>query len=824
MSVIELVAPLAGWAMPLTEVPDPVFAEGMMGDGLAIEPLDDIVCAPCAGTVTTIHAARHAVTLQADGDVALLIHIGIDSVTMAGEGFTALVEAGDRVAAGDPLIRFDLDRLVMSARAAVVPLIVTDAEAVIVDRHAGGLVAAGDVLLRVTPAMGAATAATEAPSDAMERQTAVGLPHGLHARPAARIAAALRPLAVEVTLVAGDRSAPAASTIAMLGLGLAHGTPVTIRATGADAEEAIARVADLLAREEQEAPAPAPAPPPPPPADTPAGALAGVAAAPGLAIGPAHWLRRARPVPPETGAGVEAERANLARGMAAIRAALDAAADAPGQAAGVFGAHREILSDPALEQAAAAAIDAGDGAAAAILAVTTAQAKTLRASGDARIAERADDILDVGERVAHAILGTRAGTGTPPAGAVLLAEDLLPSQFAALDPARVAGIALVRGGPTAHVAILAAGAGVPMVVALGNQLLAVMDGAPLLLDGDAGHALPDPDADTRARAEATIARRTAAEAQARTIGPAAVTTRDGIAVAVQANCGSAADAHAAMDAGADGCGLLRTEFLFLGRAAAPDRAEQAACYAAVLAALPDRPVTIRLLDIGGDKPAPYLALPAEENPALGLRGVRVALSHGDVLETQLAAILSLPDLSRVKIMVPMVASLHEMAAVRDALDRLRGDRGVALGAMIETPAAAIGADLIARDADFLSIGSNDLTQYALAADRGNPAVAAMLDGMHPAVLRLIAETCTRAGDTPVSVCGGLAADPLAAPILIGLGVRALSVPPARIAATKALVAGQSLAALRDHARAALACASPSEVRALARHHAGEMGR
>uniref|UniRef100_UPI001F58749D phosphoenolpyruvate--protein phosphotransferase n=1 Tax=Sphingomonas sp. CROZ-RG-20F-R02-07 TaxID=2914832 RepID=UPI001F58749D len=523
------------------------------------------------------------------------------------------------------------------------------------------------------------------------------------------------------------------------------------------------------------------------------------------------------------GEGVAVERGRFATGMATVRAALGLAAEAHGQAAGVFGAHREILDDPMLAEAAEAAIDAGASAAAAILTAAEAQAGLLRAVGDPRIAERADDIVDVGERVAHAILGTTAGGEAPPAGAILLADDLLPSQFVALDTARIAGIALVRGGPTAHVAILAAGAGVPMTVALGTALESVADGTPMLIDGDAGHVVADPDAATRRAADTAIARHAAAAVRAGSIGSASVATSDGTPIAVQVNCGSAADAVAGMAAGADGCGLLRTEFLFLDRTAAPDAAEQTGAYRAVMEALPDRPVTIRLLDIGGDKPAPYLALPVEENPALGLRGVRIALAQPALLDAQLAAILALAEPTRAKIMVPMVASAAELASVRAALERIGGG-ACALGAMIETPAAAIGADLIAREADFLSIGSNDLTQYTLAADRGNAAVAAMLDGLHPAVLRLIAETCARAGVVPVSVCGGLAADPLAAPILIGLGVRTLSVPPARVAATKALVMALALDAAADHARAALACASAAEVRALARRFAEETGR
>ncbi len=820
MIEVELGAPLAGWVIPLEKIPDPVFAQGMVGDGLAIEPVGDTLHAPCAGTISSIHAARHAVTLAFAEGAELLMHIGIDSVAMAGRGFDLLVSPGAMVAAGDPLVRFDLDQLALRASAAATPIIVTGPGVDILARHTGGMVAVGETVLRIgarTAANGAAQPVATA-GETRRQEAVIALAHGLHARPAARIAAALRELRAEVVLESGDLRASAASSIAMLGLGLRHGAAVAIVARGADADEAVTRVlavlqhntdvpAAIVARSE---------------GIVPEGAIGGVGAAPGLAIGPACWLRTNRPAPPRSGGGIPIERTNLERGIAAVRAELESASRGEGQAADVFTAHRTILEDPGLVDTALARIEAGDGAAFAILAAAEVQAGILRAAGDARIAERGADLIDVGERIAHAILGTKANMAALPEGAILLADDLLPSQFAALDTDRIAGIALVRGGPTAHVAILAAGIGLPMIVALGTPLEAMAEGTSLLLDCDAGFVRIDPDAQARAGLEIAMARRAAIEARARTIGAAAVETADGLRISVQANCGSLADAQAAMAAGADGCGLLRTEFLFLERTAAPDIAEQNKAYRAIFAALPDRPITVRLLDVGGDKPAPYLSLPAEENPALGLRGIRVALSRPRILEAQLSAILGLSSQGPLRIMVPMVASAGEMAAVRTVLDRLRGDVPVALGAMVETPAAAIGADLIAAEADFLSIGSNDLTQYALAADRGNAAVATMLDGLHPAVLRLIAETCARAGSTPVSLCGGLAADPMAAPILIGLGVHTLSVPPAQVAATKALVTTFTVGAAADHARRALTCASAAEVRALARRFAEEL--
>lgn len=829
---VQLKAPLAGWVLPLGGIPDPVFAEGMMGPGLGIDPVGDTLHAPCDATVLTVHAAGHAVTLGLGEGVALLMHIGIDTVAMAGKGFTPLVAPGDAVRSGDPLIRFDLDAVVLGAASAVTPVIVVEGAAVsLADAADEGLVAVGDPLVRIVS--GAADAATSAASgETVRHETIVRLPHGLHARPAARIVAAVRESGADVQLIAAGQTAAASSPIALLSLGLATGSPVTIVARGSGAEAVIAAIEALLTHEVEDGAAAAPAARPvvrATPATLPPGVLGGVSAAPGLAIGPAFWLRAELPDVPSAGEGVVVERERLAAAIASVDGALDAEAARPGHLGGVLQAHRAILADPDLRARADAAVANGLSAAAAMLSAAETQGAALRASGNARIAERADDIRDVALRVVHAILGTQPALASVPAGAIVLADELLPSQLGALSAAQVAGFALAGGGPTSHVAILAAGMGVPMVVALSTAIDAIDDGAVLMLDADAAILIPNPTEECLAAARETIAQRAADEAAALAAGDRPATTADGQAIHVYANLGNLADAEAAAAQGAEGCGLLRTEFLFLDRATPPDVAEQAADYRGIVAALPDRPVVIRLLDVGGDKPAPYLDLPTEENPALGLRGIRVALARPEVLDAQLRAILSVPDVARCRIMVPMVASADEMIAVRAALDALRDELGVGpvqLGAMVETPAAAATADLIAAHSDFLSIGSNDLTQYVLAMDRGNPALAAGIDGLHPAVLRLIEMTCRGAATrgVPVSVCGGLAADPLAAPILIGLGVRTLSVPPARVPAIKALVARLTLPAVQDLAVAALSAASAAEVRGLARRFAEEAAR
>jgi phosphoenolpyruvate-protein phosphotransferase len=805
MSDLTVYAPLAGWVTPLADVPDPVFAEKMLGDGMAIDPVNDALCAPCDATVLTVHEAGHAVTLRSTDGYELICHIGIDTVSLGGKGLTPQVQAGARVLAGQPLIRFDLDYLVQNAPAVVTPIIVADATRYAVEPVAKGLVAVGDPLLRVVPLGGEAVDAGTGGETLIE-ETVVALSHGLHARPAARLVEAVRRHDARVTLYHGDRHASTLSAVGLLGLGLGHGTTVRIEASGAQAAAAMAEVITFL---NDATPEETPVDVPEPVRGEGPG-LGGVPAAPGLAVGPIHRLARAA-IPVETLAGTEEEeRTRLNGALDTVREGLAQAAAAGGARGGVMAAHGAMLADPTLTDAAMAAICRGLSAGVAWQEAITEQVAVLLSSGDRRIAERADDLRDLERHVLAALAGLPIEGPSVPKGAILVAEDLLPSQVAALDAAVVAGIALVKGGPTSHAAILAAGMGLPMAVAFGEPLAALEDGRVIVLDADRGLIDPEPDAEAQSEARDTIARRKAEMEAARAAqGPCRMA--DGTRIEMFANLGSVADAEAAVAEGAEGCGLLRTEFLFLERETAPTRDEQARDYQAIADALGDRPMIVRLLDVGGDKPAPYMDLPVEENPALGLRGIRVSLADPQLLEDQVGAILAVRQPCR--IMAPMIASLSELEAVRAVVDRQGGRAEV--GVMIETPAAAISADILARKADFFSIGTNDLTQYTLAMDRGNAAVAAGVDGLHPAVLRLIGTTCDGAArhDTPVGVCGSLAADRLAVPILLGLGVTELSVPPARVAAIKALVGKLDMVKCRAAAIAALALPSAAAVRA-----------
>ncbi|HEX2699319.1 MAG TPA: putative PEP-binding protein [Acidimicrobiales bacterium] len=410
--------------------------------------------------------------------------------------------------------------------------------------------------------------------------------------------------------------------------------------------------------------------------------------------------------------------------------------------------------------------------------------------------------------------------GGPPGrpGSVVVAADVTPAQMAVLTPATVAAVATAAGAPLSHAAILARSLGLPVVTGLGPDLMAIRPGTPVLVDGDAGTVHVDPPVALvqAAAARAVADRRHLEDAVRRAMAPAV--TCEGCTVPVLVNVGDAAEARTAVAGGADGVGMLRTEFTFLDRADAPAEDEQYRAYHAVADAIGVRPLVVRTLDLGADIPAWGSA--DEPNPALGNRGVRFSLATPRLLETQLRAIARLAADRPVRVMFPMVTTVDEVHAARACLDRIAGVAGtrsrIEVGITVEVPAAALTADALAPLVDFFAIGTNDLTQYTLAADRANAAVAGLADGMHPAVLRLISEV-TAAGDRhgrAVEVVGELACDPLAVGLLIGLGVTELSVRPNAVPVVKQAVRTIRLDGARALAKTALDATSATAVRRL----------
>ncbi|MBL6938488.1 MAG: phosphoenolpyruvate--protein phosphotransferase [Alphaproteobacteria bacterium] len=815
MSNLTLVAPIKGWVAPLDEVPDPVFAERILGDGLAIDPTDATVHAPCDAVVASV--ARHAVTLRAANGAEILIHIGLETVTLHGQGFVTHVREGQSVRTGDALITFDLDFLATKAKSLISPVVVTNGDAfAIVRRSTDRETGLGEFLMELRP-LAEQTVAAAGAGEAT-RDVVVRLAHGIHARPAAQISAAAKRFGGDVELSVRGRRVNAKSIAALMSLGVRKDEMVTITARGADAVNAVDVLADLIDHGIEEAPEapPPPAPVPVPPADLPSNTLRGVCGAPGLVIGKALQLRATEFAVAEAGRGVTHEAAALNDALTQVRLRLDQLASGGNrQRREILSAHLALLDDPELMRQVHSAIESGKSAAFAWREAIRGYAAAFRAIDDVRMRERVGDLVDLERQVMAALCGDAGLDARSLApDTILIADELLPSELAAVGA--IAGFATAAGGPTSHVAILAAGMSVPALVSLGEKVLDIADGTTLFLDTEAALLHIEPDANRMTQARAAIARRSAGESAARAHALEECRTADGTRIEVLANLGAGADeAVAAVAAGAEGCGLLRTEFLFLDRETPPSEDEQAAAYQAIAAALNGRPFKVRTFDIGGDKPVPYLPLPAEENPALGLRGVRAALWRSDLLKTQLAAILRVTPAPR--IMLPMVASLAELHAVRVMLDELGAPAATQLGVMIETPASAVLAAQLAREADFFSIGTNDLTQYTLAMDRGHAQLAAQIDAFHPAVLSLIAQAASGAAaqGKPVAVCGGLAGDPLAAALLIGLGVRELSMPAAAIARVKGTVRALTLEQCRAAATEALQQSSPQDVRAVA---------
>jgi phosphoenolpyruvate-protein phosphotransferase len=551
-----------------------------------------------------------------------------------------------------------------------------------------------------------------------------------------------------------------------------------------------------------------------------ASTLRGVAAAPGVAIAP-PW-RPPEPAPRSAGSLVHGLAASSERAAAEL-SALSRRLQAAGrhEEGEIFEAQAMMAADPELLEAAAALEAAGTPADTAILTAGDQAAEVLAAIDDELLAARAADVRDVAARIARIMRGEE-----PPRldqRSIAVAVDLPPSVTAELDPALLAGIALEAGSRTAHAAILARALEIPAVVGTPGLLQAVEAAAAVAVDGERGEVWVDPDDEQRAE----ITARAAADDQRRAADAAMhgrpLATADGQRVMIAANIGRPDESARALDAGAEGVGLFRTEFMFMGRASAPDEATQTAAYASVLEAFGERPVVIRLIDLGGDKDIPYLPLPPEENPFLGVRALRLAdAGHTELIVTQLRAILAAGEKTgRVPwIMAPMVADLadvhrlHELVAMASAGRELGVKPKV--GIMVEIPAVALIADLVAPEVAFFSIGTNDLTQYLLAADRTNPALADRQDPMHPAVLRTIRQVVEggHAHGIPVAVCGEMAGDPSGAMALAGLGIDELSMDAGAFGGVKRAVASATRQQLAEAAERATGVEEAADARAI----------
>ncbi|HIK16858.1 MAG TPA: phosphoenolpyruvate--protein phosphotransferase [Leptolyngbyaceae cyanobacterium M33_DOE_097] len=833
---VLLKAPLSGYLLPIEQVPDPVFAQKMVGDGISIDPTSQTLVSPCDGEVIQLHPSQHAVTIKTAEGLEVLMHLGLDTVTLRGEGFTPRVKEGDRVRSGDPLIDFDADFVGTHARSLLTQIVITNGDLVASLTPNTGFVSSGqDAILELTLASESVETTVTGGELITSEAIVVPNPTGLHARPAAVLASLAKKYQAKIRLKYGDQTANVRSVTGLMGLQVGNGATVYLQAEGPDAATAIAHLSEELRAglgEEGAKPVAAPAsisqsegakPAPRPRSEDP-NIVLGVAASPGVAVGTISRVRQFEIQVEETGGTANDEKRKLDQAIAqakleveALRAKVHGQGD-PKKAA-IFAAHQELLEDPELVDTSYRAIDKGKSAAFAWKQTYSAQAEVLAKLTNALLAERANDLRDVGGRVLRILTGVTTEVATYPANTILIAEDLTPSDMATLDRTQVIGFCTVAGGATSHVSILARSMDLPAIAGTEPRVLELTDGTAAILDGTKGKLRLNPSVEameqTRQR-QARLKERRAVELATKD-EPAI--TKDGHRIEVAANIGSLEDAQKGIQMGAEGVGLLRTEFVFMEASSAPTEAEQTQIYSDIAQALGDRPLIIRTLDVGGDKPLPYMPMPHEENPFLGERGIRMCFDRPELMRTQFRAILRSAQTGNVRVMFPMIVRTEEIQMAKAVMEEERQQLGVLpipIGIMIEVPGAAVIADQLIREVDFFSIGTNDLTQYTLAMDRGHPKLAPYIDALNPSVLALIGMTARAANNAGkwAGVCGGVASDPQAVPLLIGLGIKELSCSIPAIPSVKAQIRALTLAECQRLAEQALQQPTAEAVRNL----------
>ena len=644
----------------------------------------------------------------------------------------------------------------------------------------------------------------------LERKLIVGLKEGLHARPATQFVKLARGFSANLEIVREGISANAKSAVKLMLLGVKEGDEISIRADGEDAVQALQALGDFAACEGSGAPGPnqadAPAPQNPefPSPETENLALRGAPASEGCGIGPVFAFfpesleapRRA--IAPHE---IDGEIARLHRALAAVEADLarrKQETEASSEDLAIAAALGDIGRDEAFLSLLDAAIRAGQDAVSAALGSGASLARQFEALEDPYLRARGEDLRAIARQIALALLGRRdARLAEAPSGSVVIADEISAFDLIGAPLGRLAGLVCARGGSTSHVAIIARSHGLPAVLGFAAGASRLRAARLVALDGGTGEVALDPDAAAQASFHARIAAANAQKSLLQSYVRVEPRTRAGRLVEIAANIGSLREIDAARAAGAMGVGLFRTELLFMESKRPPGEDEQAATYDALARAFAPAPVIVRTLDIGGDKPVPGIAFPHEDNPFLGWRGVRFCLDRPDIFKPQLRALLRAAVHGNLKVMVPMVAEAEELRSVKRLLDECRQELSalgvptgpIDLGVMIETPAAAFLADELAAEAAFFSIGTNDLAQYVMAADRQNPRVAHLNRADHPAVLRAIDMICRAAlkAGIWVGICGEAAARPDLIPAFVAMGVSELSMSPASILRAKKCV-------------------------------------
>lgn len=840
----KIIAPLSGAFVPLEEVPDDVFAQKMMGDGAGIEPCDFLVRSPISGTIKTIASGKHALSIENDQGLEILVHVGIDSVHAQGLGFSLLVKSGEQVKAGDSLLEFEPITLIQNNVTSLVSvvLVVEPQNWSLSFDEPSQLIAGETILFRVQKKTKMETeskkenkkeTAGENKNDIIKQKVMVQIVHGIHARPAALFANAAAKFSATVFVLSKEKKYNGKSAVSLMSANIRQGQEIVLQAQGHDAHEALDYLATMLQKEE---PKPAFA------NDSNFAAHSGwqtltqkaIAAAGGEGYGVA-WFYFPKEIEIDMESqGQEKEWSILQEALQKSQQQLQTlienaqADDSPHSqnSQEIFQAHKTLVTDCEIHEQVKEEISFGNSAGLAWKTVLQKIYYQFANMDNKLLAERAQDILDIQNRVLKNLATTRqpAAITLPPQitaqkePVIAIANDLTPSELMQiLELPNIAGLCLVQGGATSHVAILAADKNLPMLVGCPSAILQIPEGSRLVVSAETATFTVFPTDEQYLQVKDKLQQKKKHWAWLLQAAQTPAHTLDNAVVSVAANAAHGQLVAEAKQNGAEEIGLVRTEFVFVNEVFAPSEEKQYQAYWQIKKEVPNIPVVFRTLDVGGDKPMSYLPLPQEQNPLMGLRGIRNTL-HSSLFRTQVRAILRLSG--KRKILLPMVSDMEELRLAKKIIEEERSSLAMPycpVGIMVEVPATALLAQHFAQEADFFSIGSNDLSQYILAMDRTHSQLNPQ--AVHPAVLQSMYITAQAAKqyNIPVSLCGALASDPFYTPLLVGLGISQLSVVPALVPVIKQVIRTFSLQSAKELALSALKLHGDSEVQTLTKN-------
>jgi phosphoenolpyruvate-protein phosphotransferase len=794
--------PCKGILLSLSQVPDPVFSEKMVGDGFAIDPLEDTLYSPVQGIVKNISKTKHAITIETEKGINVIIHFGLESIVLDGRGIEIFVKKNNVVGIKNALMKFDISYISPKIKSFITPIIISDYKGIALKQNTPGIFERHSKVLSVDNLnkidVFSKNDAIDDTAKQAEQKVIINNLHGIHARPAAKIAKAAKAYKSFITINDKHKKANAKSLIDIMSLGLKYQEEATLKASGNDADIAIKAISDIILNlhdenetivaEEKDL--------------STIGKVNGkqyfgIAASKGQAIGRLIGTTEIDFVFDKHSINTEVEQNRLSSAIKSYSKSLDNSLgkdDLDKEKESIISAHIELLKDEKLLDMSRKYIFEENNTAEFAWQNTSLKIiETLKLSNNKIMVDRCADIKDIYKQILLLLTGQKTSQKKYPENTILFAQEFTLSDILHLDK-NIIGLVSVKGGRTSHVAIVAGNKCIPLIIQVNTNITNYLN-QEVILDADSIEQATievDPTVDKKRDFLDSIkkSKDVLRSMQESVLLPA--TTRDRTNIECYMNINSVDECKNFLESGADGIGLFRTEFIYINKKSAPSEDEQFQIYKNIINSLEGRPTIIRTLDAGGDKEIPYLNLEKEMNPFLGIRGIRLTLAHPDLLRTQIRALIR-TESSNLQIMFPMVSNIDEFRKAKAIYNEEHEKLGVStrqkLGIMVEVPSVIMQAEIFAKEVDFMSVGTNDLTQYLLAMDREHNELAKEIDHLHPAVLIALSriQKVSKEYNTKLSVCGMMASDEEAIAILVGLGISNFSMRRNVLAQNKAFI-------------------------------------